>query len=638
MAVTNYTTLLGLALPTTGDLSGTWGDTVNTSITSLLDSAIAGTTTLSTDVDTTLSTTNGASNQARQQIIVCSGARTALRTITAPAASKSYIIINSTTGGFGVKIVGAGPTTGVTIANGDKALVAWNGSDFVVVSHAALTTSDISNLGTGVASALTTNVGTAGSFVVNGGVLGTPSSGTVTNLTGTASININGTVGATTPAAGTFTSLSDSGNLTFTGTGNRITGDFSNATIASRVMFQTSTTNGVTAIGVLPNGTATATLLDVYNNSDPTNASRLRITADNSTAYIESGRFGTGTYLPMVFNTGGNERMRITSTGNVQIGDAAATAAAGGRFLDLYNLENTSAASYVVSRYITYNTAGSATTSFDIGKNKGGAAFLTNNEPSSSSIITFGTQGTERIRITANGGVSFGASGTAYGTAGQVLTSNGDAAPTWSSAASGFDAGTRLIFAQTSAPTGWTKDTTNYNNHALRVVTGAASTGGTVDFTTAFTSQGVGGSLSSTTATNQSYTPTGTVSVTGVTGSAGATTLTTPQIPSHNHPAVSRSASPYGSPSGVGYPELGGGSFYWGYATQPGLANNAGPRVVATQGGDGSHTHPFSFTSGTGSFTGDAASILQNSHTHTFTGTAINLAVKYLDVITATKN
>ncbi len=59
--------------------------------------------------------------------------------------------------------------------------------------------------GTGVQAALGVNVGTAGSIVVNGGALGTPSSGTVTNLTGTASININGTVGATTPTTGAFT-------------------------------------------------------------------------------------------------------------------------------------------------------------------------------------------------------------------------------------------------------------------------------------------------------------------------------------------------------------------------------------------------------------------------------------------------
>jgi hypothetical protein len=61
--------------------------------------------------------------------------------------------------------------------------------------------------GTGVVTALGVNTGTAGAFVVNGGALGTPSSGTVTNLTGTASININGTVGATTPTTGKFTTI-----------------------------------------------------------------------------------------------------------------------------------------------------------------------------------------------------------------------------------------------------------------------------------------------------------------------------------------------------------------------------------------------------------------------------------------------
>ena len=65
----------------------------------------------------------------------------------------------------------------------------------------------ITGLGTGVATALGVNVGSAGAFVTFDGALGTPSSGTVTNLTGTASININGTVGATTPTTGTFTTV-----------------------------------------------------------------------------------------------------------------------------------------------------------------------------------------------------------------------------------------------------------------------------------------------------------------------------------------------------------------------------------------------------------------------------------------------
>ncbi len=134
---TAATSLLGLALPVTGELAGTWGTTVNDSITSLLDTAVAGTTTLSSDGDVTLTTTAQVANQARQAILLCSGARTALRTITAPAQSKIYTIINATTGGYSVKLVGAGPTTGVTIVAGESALVAWNGSDFIKISNTA---------------------------------------------------------------------------------------------------------------------------------------------------------------------------------------------------------------------------------------------------------------------------------------------------------------------------------------------------------------------------------------------------------------------------------------------------------------------------------------------------------------------
>jgi len=130
---TAYTSLLGLALPVTGELSGTWGDTVNNSITSLVDTAVAGTTNVSTDSNVTLTTTTGASNQARQAILLFSGARTAIRTVTAPAQSKIYTVINATTGGFAVTLVGAGPTTGLTIPNGASAVVAWNGSDFIEI-------------------------------------------------------------------------------------------------------------------------------------------------------------------------------------------------------------------------------------------------------------------------------------------------------------------------------------------------------------------------------------------------------------------------------------------------------------------------------------------------------------------------
>lgn len=130
MAVVNYTPLLGLALPTTGDLVGIWGTTVNTALTSLLDTAIAGTTTISTDADVTLSDTDGSANQARAAIINWTATGTATRNITAPASSKIYVVFNNTGGTQTIRIRGAGPTTGVTILPGDQAMVAWSGTDF----------------------------------------------------------------------------------------------------------------------------------------------------------------------------------------------------------------------------------------------------------------------------------------------------------------------------------------------------------------------------------------------------------------------------------------------------------------------------------------------------------------------------
>jgi hypothetical protein len=127
------------------------------------------------------------------------------------------------------------------------------------------------------------------------------------------SVIIDGTLGITSPAETIAT------NLTFTGTGNRITGDFSNATTANRVIFQTSTVNGNTDVTLLPNGTNTGCSYYGFNNSDPTNASYIRLFQRASSTQIESGITGTGTYLPMTFYTGGSERARIDSSGNLLV-------------------------------------------------------------------------------------------------------------------------------------------------------------------------------------------------------------------------------------------------------------------------------------------------------------------------------
>jgi len=131
---TAYTSLLGLALPVTGELSGTWGNTVNTEITALLDSAIAGTTTISSDADVTLTTTTGAANTSRQVILLWTAGGTVTRNITAPAQSKTYVVINKTSSTQSIVLRGVGPTTGVTVAAGSSAICAWNGVDFVKIS------------------------------------------------------------------------------------------------------------------------------------------------------------------------------------------------------------------------------------------------------------------------------------------------------------------------------------------------------------------------------------------------------------------------------------------------------------------------------------------------------------------------
>jgi hypothetical protein len=177
------------------------------------------------------------------------------------------------------------------------------------------------------------------------------------------------------------------------------------------------------------------------------------------------------------------------------------------------------------------------------------------------------------------------------GTAGNVLQSNGTI---WTSAANppAFVSGTLMLFQQTAAPTGWTKQTT-HDNKALRVVSGSASSGGSVGFTTAFASHAGSGSIANTPAA----------------GTVGSSKLSSSDIPSHSHEIMPK----------LGGSNAGFGAFLQGATNGGGNANNT---TTGLTGSGGGHSH---------SFTGTA-------HNHTFTGTAINLAVSYVDLIIASKD
>lgn len=106
------------------------------------------------------------------------------------------------------------------------------------------------------------------------------------------------------------------GNLDFSGTGRRITGDFSNANQANRVLLQTNVANGNTGLEVVPNGTSVTSLITLSNTADPTNAGVAQFYADSTIVKLSADKRGTGTYLPVTLWAGGAERLRIDTSGN----------------------------------------------------------------------------------------------------------------------------------------------------------------------------------------------------------------------------------------------------------------------------------------------------------------------------------
>lgn len=165
----------------------------------------------------------------------------------------------------------------------------------------------------------------------------------------------------------------------------------------------------------------------------------------------------------------------------------------------------------------------------------------------------------------------------------KLVSPSFDAATIGSTAIDAFPSGTKMLFQQTTAPTGWTKDAT-HNDKALRITNGTVGTGGSVAFETAFAS----------------HTPAGTVTVT-----VAGHQLDLSEIPSHSHDIdLFDSSAPSGTNLRV--------------AATDDINDQRTGTQSATAGGGQEHTHAGS--------------------TGSFSGTAINLDVSYVDVIIAAKN
>jgi len=225
-----------------------------------------------------------------------------------------------------------------------------------------------------------------------------------------------------------------------------------------------------------------------------------------------------------------------------------------------------------------------------------------------------------------------------------------------------FPSGTKMIFQQSSAPTGWTKVTSNVNNKALRLVSGNVSSGGNQAFTSAFASRtpagnvgGTGNALGNVTVTTSNSTASFSGSVSGNTGNSGASTsnvstggnvnnhtLSNNQVPSHSHSFNIGNYDNYGD----------------GDRIVRRNSNNAGNFGTNSSGGGGSHSHGFSGSSHShnvnnhthsfsANFSGNTGnhthSINTNSMSHShnsggFSGTAMDFAVQYIDVIVCSKD
>jgi hypothetical protein len=235
-----FSPTLRLELIGDGDQSGIWGQTTNNNLGALIEQAVTGVITISmTDANYTLSNFNGVVDEARNQVIVLTGTLSVQRNLIAPLVEKTYAIKNTTTGGFGVQVIGASGT-GVVIPNGAVTFVYCDGTNFY-----ALVTGSAGNF------SVAGNLSAAGNLAVTG----------TTTLTGALAVT-----GATTftgipsgPTAAPGTSTTQLATTAFVQGVAGALGTMSTQN-ANAVAITGGTITGITDLAVADGGTGSSTL------------------------------------------------------------------------------------------------------------------------------------------------------------------------------------------------------------------------------------------------------------------------------------------------------------------------------------------------------------------------------------------
>jgi hypothetical protein len=253
-----YSTSLKLTLIGDGDQAGIWGQTTNTNLGTLIEQAITGVVSINmADANYTLTDFNGVTDEARNAVIVVTGANNAQRDLIPPVVEKLYTIVNNTTGGYDIRVIGVSGT-GVNIPNGATCLVYCNGTNF----YSGLS-------------------GTAGNFSVNGNLL-------AVNVTGATNVTANSYL------------LGNNATITNTMTAANVTATSLYATTSNATTF-----NGTTANVATVNATTV--------NATTANATTVTIGGFNITANGSALQFKYGSTVVMSMDTTGN----LTSATNI---------------------------------------------------------------------------------------------------------------------------------------------------------------------------------------------------------------------------------------------------------------------------------------------------------------------------------